>query len=172
MFLTYTAYRPTMKKVKGYNGVTLFASRYGSVRLIRQLPDEKTEMIILQEVVHLTGSFNVISQSQIMDTDVKVKPVNHYSLNLYSCHRKVIATAPLVDGFLVLDRVLDRARESTEYIDIDSNINCLPALKTTGHASRYDSEKRMQCLHCSACLGQLELEIFPTITDAPRITPK
>jgi len=81
-FITYTEYPPNPKKVKGYNGVTSFASGYGCVRLTCQLPDGKTEMIILQEVVHLPGSFNLISQSQIMDKDVKVEPVNHYGLNL------------------------------------------------------------------------------------------
>jgi hypothetical protein len=32
MFTTYTEYPPNTKKVKGYNGVTSFASGYGSVR--------------------------------------------------------------------------------------------------------------------------------------------
>jgi hypothetical protein len=86
MFITYTEYPPHMKQVKGYNGVTLFASGYGSVRLICQLPDGKTETIILQEVVHLLGLFNLILQSHIMDKDVKVEPVNHYGLILYNCH--------------------------------------------------------------------------------------
>ena len=82
MFTTYTEYPPNTQKVKGYHGVTLFASGYGSVRLTCQLPDGKTEKIILNEVLHLPGSFNLISQSQIMDQDVKVELVNHYSLNL------------------------------------------------------------------------------------------
>jgi len=103
MFITYTEYPPNTKKVKGYTGVTSFASGYGSVRLICQLPDGKPETIILQEVVHLPGSFNLISQSQIMDKDVKVEPVNHYSLNLYNRHGKLIATAPQVDGLFILD---------------------------------------------------------------------
>jgi len=107
MFITYTEYPPNTKKVKGYNGVTSFASGYGSVRLTCQLPDGKTETIILQEVVHLPGSFNLISQSQIMDKEVKVEPVNHYGPNLYTRHGKLIATAPQVDGLFVLDRVLD-----------------------------------------------------------------
>jgi hypothetical protein len=107
MFMTYTKYPLNAKKVKGYNGVTSFTSGYGSVRLICQLPDGKTETIIYQEVVHLPGSFNLISQSQIMDKDVKVEPVNHYSLNLYNRHGKLIATAPQVDGLSVLDCVLD-----------------------------------------------------------------
>ena len=64
-----------------------------------QLPDGKRETIILQEVVHLPGSFNLISQSQIMDKDVKVEPVNHYGLNLYNRHGKLIATAPQVEGY-------------------------------------------------------------------------
>jgi hypothetical protein len=77
MVITYTEYPPNTKMVKGYNGVTSFESGYESVRLICQLPDGKTETIILQGVGHLPGSFNLISQSQIMDKDVKVEPVNH-----------------------------------------------------------------------------------------------
>jgi len=141
MFITYTEYHPNTKKVKGFNGVTSFSSGYGSVRLICLLPDGKTETIILQEVVHLLGLFNLISQSQILEKDVKVKPVNHYGLNLYNRHGKLIATAPQRDGLFVLDRVLDRAPESTEYTDIDDS--CLLAVKTTGHASRHDAEKQM-----------------------------
>ena len=61
MFIAYTEYPPNTKKVEGFNGVTSFASGYGSVKLICQLPDGKTETIIIQEVVHLPGSFNLIS---------------------------------------------------------------------------------------------------------------
>jgi hypothetical protein len=107
-----------------------------------QLPDGKTETIILQDVVHLPGSFNLISQCQIMDKYVEVEPVNLYRLNLYNRHGKLIHTAPQVDGLLVLDHVLDRAPGSTQYTDIE-NDSCLLALKTTGHASQHDAEKRM-----------------------------
>jgi hypothetical protein len=62
-----------------------------------------TETIIVQEVVHLLGSFNIITQSQILDIDVKVEPANHYGLILYNRHGNLIATAPQVDGRLVLD---------------------------------------------------------------------
>jgi hypothetical protein len=72
MFLTYIEYPPNRRKLKEHNGVTSFASGYGSVRFIWQLPDGKTETIVLQEVVHFPGSFNLISRSQIMDKDVKV----------------------------------------------------------------------------------------------------
>jgi len=172
LFITYTEYPPNTKKVKWYNGVKSVASGIGSVRLTCQLPDGKMEMIILQEVVHLPGLFNLISQSQIMDKDVKVEPLNHYGLNIYNRHGKLIATAPQVDGLFVLDRVLDRAPESTEYTDIDNNNSCLLALKTTGHASQYDAEKRM-LWHCRlAQLGLKALEILPTITDAPTMTRK
>jgi len=171
MFITYTEYPPNTKKMKGYNGVTSFTSGYGSVRLVCQLPDGKKETIILQEVVHLPGSFNLISQSQIMDKDVKVEPVNHYSLNLYTRHGKLIATAPQLDGIFILDRVLDRAPGSTEYTDID-NDSCLLALKTTGHASRHDAEKRMLWHRRLAHVGRTALEILPTITDAPKMTGK
>jgi hypothetical protein len=114
MFITYPEYPPNPGSRKAYNGVTSFASGYGSLRLFCQLPDGKTEMIILKEVVHLTGWLNLISQSQIMDKNIKVEPVNHYRLNLYNRHGKLIATAPQVNGPFVLDRVLDRAPGSTE----------------------------------------------------------
>jgi len=172
MFITYTEYPPNTKKAKGYNGVTSFASGFGSVRLTCQLPDGKTETIILQEVVHLPGSFNLISQSQIMDKDVKVEPVNHYGLNLYNRHAKLIATAPQVDGLFVLDRVLDRAPGSTEYADID-NDSCLLVLTTTGHASRHDAEKRMLWHRRLAHVGLKALEILPkVVADAPTMTGK
>jgi len=171
MFISYTEYPPNTKKVKGYNGVTSFASRYGSVRLTCQLPDGKTEMIILQEVVHLPGLFNLISQSQIMDKDVKVEPVKHYSHNLYNLYGKLIATAPQVDGLFVLDRILDRAPESTEYPDNDDS--GLLALKTTGHASRHDAEKRMLWHRRLSQVGLKALEILPNVvTDAPTMTGK
>jgi len=169
MFITYTEYPPNTKKVKGYNGVTSFTSRYGSVRLSCQLPDGKTETIILQEVVHLPGSFNLISQSQIMDKDVKVEPVNHYGLNLYNHHGKLVATAPQVDGLFIEDHVLDRAPESTEYTDIDDC--CLLALKTTAHASRHNAEKRILWHHRLAHVGLKALEILPmVVSDAPKMT--
>jgi len=167
MFINYTEYPPNTKKVKGYKGVTSFASGYGSVRLTCQLPDGKTETIILQEVVHLPGSFNLISQSQIMDKDVKVEPVNHYDLNLYNRYGKLIVTAPQVDGLFVLDQAL----ESTEYTNIDDS--CLLTLKTTGHASRHDAEKRILWHRRLAHVGLKALEILPkVVTDAPRMTGK
>ena len=140
MFITYTEYPSISKQVEGYNGVTSFASGYGSVRLIWQLPDGKMETIIPQDVVHLPGRFNLISQSQIMDKDVKVQPVNHYSLNLINRHGNFIATAHQVDGLFVLDWVLDQVLESAiDYTDIDNNSSCLLALITDGHASRHDA---------------------------------
>jgi len=173
MFITYTEYPPNSEKVKEYNGVTSFESGYRSVRLICQLPDGKMETIILQEVVHLPGSFNLISESHIMDKDVKVEPVNHYGPNLYNRHGKLIATAPQVDGLFVLDCVLDRAPGSTEYTDIDNNNSCLLVLKTTGHASRHDAEKRILWQRPLAHVGLKALEILPkVVTDAPTMTGK
>jgi hypothetical protein len=146
----------------------IVVSGYGSVRLICQLPDGMTELIILQEVVYMPESFNLISQSQITDKDVKVDPMNHYSLNLDNHHGKLTATAPQVDGLFILDRVLER--ESTEYTDIDDS--CLLALMMTGHASRHEEEKRM-LLHLHQAHGDFKaLEILPTITDAPKMTGK
>jgi len=107
--------------VKGYNAGTLFAFGYGSVRLIGQLPDGKTEMIILIEVVHLLGSINVISQCRIMVKGIKVELANHYGLDLHNCQSKLIATTAQVNRLCVLDQDLDRASESTKYTNIDNN---------------------------------------------------
>jgi hypothetical protein len=96
-----------------------------------------TEMIRFREVVHLPMSFNLISLAPIIAKDVKVESVNRYSLILYKCHVKLIATAPWVNGLFVLDR----APELTEYTNIDDS--CLLAFKTSGHASRHDAEKQM-----------------------------
>jgi hypothetical protein len=71
-----------------------------------------------------------------MDKDVKVEPVNHYSVNVYNRHCMLIATAPQVGGLFVLDGVRDQ--ESTQYTDVDDS--CLLSLKTTVHASRHDAE--------------------------------
>jgi len=131
MFITDTEYPPITNKVKGNNGVTSFASQYGSVTLICLRPDGKRETIIHHEVVHLLRLFSLISQSQIMDKDIKVEPVNYYGLNLNNCHGTLIDTTPLVDGLFVLDRVLHW--ESTEYTDI--NDSCLQPLKMTGYES-------------------------------------
>jgi hypothetical protein len=49
------------------------------------VPYGKAETILLQ-VVHLLGTFRLISQSQIMDKDAKVESVNHYGLNLNHRH--------------------------------------------------------------------------------------
>jgi len=169
MFITYTEYLPNMKKLTGYNGVRLFESGYGSVKLVCQLRDGKMETIILQEVVYLMGSCNLISQSQIMDKDIKVDPVNHYSPNLFNRHCKLITTAPQVDGLFVLDRVPDR--ESTEYTDLDNS--CLLALNTTGHASRHYAEMWMLWHRRLAHVGLQPLEILPkVVADAPKITGK
>lgn len=51
----------------------------------------------------MLGSDNLISYSQITDSDVKVKQVNSYGPNLYNCEGQLIATAPHVDGLFMLD---------------------------------------------------------------------
>ena len=172
MFITYTEYSPNTKKVMGYDGVTSFASSYAMVRTNRQLPDGTTETIILQEVVHLPGSFNLISWSQMMDKDDKVELVNHYGLNLHNLLGKLTATAPQVDGGFILEWVLDRAPEWTEYTNIDHD-SCLLAFIKTAYASRHDAEKRMLSHHCLAHIGLKASEILLRVVgEAPIMTGK
>jgi hypothetical protein len=58
-----------------------------------------------------SGAFARVVQTHLTVSDhvkdVKVEPVNHYGLNLYNRHGKLIATAPKVDGLWVLNHVLD-----------------------------------------------------------------
>jgi len=164
--ITYTEQPPSTNEVQWYNGVTWFASGNGSVRLLCQLPDGRTETIILQEVVHLPGLFKFISHSGVMDKDVKVEQVNHSSLSLYNRHSVLIATAPHGNGRFVLDLVLDGALESTEYTDIGNHICRLP-LKMTAHASRQDAEKRMLWYRRLAQIGLKALEILPKVVANP-----
>jgi hypothetical protein len=107
-----------------------------------------------------------------MDKDVNVDPVNHYSLNLYNRHPKLIATAPQVDGLFVLDRILDRAPGSTKYTDID-NDSGLWALKTTGHASQHDAEKQILLHRRLAHVSLKALKLLPKVVeDVPKMTGK
>jgi hypothetical protein len=167
MFITCTEYPLNMKSVKGYNGVTSSASGYGSARSTCQLQDGKTETIILQEVMHLLALFNLISQFQIMDNDIRVEPVNHYGLNLNNRHHKLIPTAPQVYGLFVLDG----APKTTAYTDLDDR--CLLALSPSGHASQHDAEKWMLLYHHLAHVGLKALEILlKVISNAPKMTAK
>jgi hypothetical protein len=127
-------------------------------------------MIILREVVHLQPVFNLISQSQIMNKDAEVEPVNHCCLNLYKFHCELIATAPQVNELFILDCILNRAPELTEYTKIDDR--CLLALTNTGYAARHDTMKRLLSHHRLAHVRIKKLEILPTITDAARMTGK
>jgi hypothetical protein len=103
-----------------------------------------------------------------MDKYVKDEPVNHYCLNLYNRHGKLIARAPQVDRLVVLDRALDR--QLTEYTDIDDSFP--RALKTTGHASQHNGEKRMSWHRRLAPVGLKAVELLPTITNASKMTRK
>jgi len=147
-FTSYTQYPPNTKTVKEYNRVTSFASGYWSVWVNCPLRDGSTDTIVLQEVVHLSGSFNLISQSQIMEKNVIVKPVNHCGLNLYNSHGKFVATAPQVDGLFGLDRVLSCTLESTEYTDID-NYSCKRHLRRW--RMHLDMRQTTRCNGTPAC---------------------
>jgi len=171
MFSTYTKLPAKTNQEKGHTNVISFASGYGSIRLICELPDGKTETIILQEVVHSRVLFNLISQSQIIDKDVSVEPVNHYGLILYNCHGKSSATAPAVDGLLTLDQVQDQVLELTEYTNMN-NDSCLLRLTMTGHVSRHHEENCILWHRHLANIGIKALGILLMITDAPRMTGK
>jgi hypothetical protein len=155
--------------VKGYYEVKSLTSGYGSVRLTSQLSDVKKQTIIRQEVVHLPGLFNLISQSQIMAKDIKVEQVNHYGLNRYTRYDKLIATAPQIDGLFVLDRVLEL--ESSQYTDSDDSY--LLALTTTEYACRHNPQKKI-LWHCRRVhIGLKAVEILANVVaDAPKMTGK
>jgi hypothetical protein len=84
----------------------------------------------------------------------------------------MIATAPQVDGHWALNQVRHRTPVSIQYTDIDNNNTSQLALKTTGHASRRNAEKRMSWHRHMAHVSQMAFEILPTITDTSKITEK
>jgi hypothetical protein len=84
-----TKYLPNTNQEMGNNWVIMFPSGYWSIRLICQLQDGKTEIIILQEVVHFLPSCNLIPQSQMMDLNINVELVDHYNLIYYNYYANV-----------------------------------------------------------------------------------
>jgi hypothetical protein len=77
----------------------------------------------------------------------------------------VNATAPQVDGLLILDQVLDCPRELTEYIDIN-NDSWLLALTMTGQASRHNAARGTLWKCRLAHVGLKALEIVPKVAAA------
>jgi hypothetical protein len=130
--------------------------------------------------MHQPGSFNLISQSTIMDKDVRVESVNHYGLNLYNRHGKLIATAPQVGGLFVLDRVMDSEESKTVTVDIAgaavaevATESCMVALKTIGHPTKSAAARRILWHRRLAHVGLKALDITPKVVEGmPALTGK
>jgi len=105
----------------------------------------------------------------MMNKDINVKLVNHYSLNLFNHHEILIASTPPINGLFILNSVHDRALESQEYSDID-NTSCLWPLKVTGHALRHDVEKQMLWHRHIAHVGLNSLDNVVMNTYIPKMT--
>lgn len=181
-FSHYTAYSPGSRKVKGFNNEETDIAGFGEVRLVSRLPDGRSEKIVLQNVLHQPGSFNLISQSTLMDKDVCIETINHYGLNIYNPHGKLIATAPQIGGLFVLDRDMESEEPKAALADggdvvgslarMDSE-SCLVALKTTGQPSKELVARRILWHRRLAHVGLKALDIAPTVVeDMPKVVGK
>ena len=143
-FADYTPYPPETQLVRGFNGASEYAAGYGQIKLITRLPDGRQNSIVLSKVIHMPGSYNLISQSSIMDRGVKVECVNHYGMNLYNRNGTMVATALQVRGLFLLDLVQPNTTPAaTVSIDSDPDAVSMIALKTTGHATARGSSQIM-----------------------------
>ena len=147
-FVNYTPYPPKTQLVRGFNGASEYAAGYGQVKLIAELPDGRQKTIVLAKVAHMLGSYNIISQSAIIDKGVKVECINHYGLNLYNRNGTMTTTAPQVKGLFLLDFV-QQSTTGTQAagmsIDSDSDLDAISMIapKTTGHAAARGSLQLM-----------------------------
>ena len=172
LFVSYTPYVTKQKKVRGFNGKEWFAAGYGNVRLMARLPDGETAVIILQDAIHLPGTFNLISQSVLMDKDVKVESINHYGLNLYSPNGKLIATAPQIGGLFVLDLELGNSQPPRDagVVGTYEDVAGIVALRAVGHGSSAEASRLILWHRRLAHLGLKGLEKLPLVAiDVPRL---
>ena len=79
--ITYTDCTKNGTNGMGYTGIILLVAWYESVRLFCLQLDGKTEILKLEKVVDWPGIFDLSSQSQIVDNNVKVQLVHHHLLN-------------------------------------------------------------------------------------------
>ena len=145
------------------------------MRLTARLPNGKMGNIVLQGVIHLPGTFNLISQSVLMDKDVRVESVNHYGLNLYGRDGKLVASAPQIGGLFVLDQVMTDSTPPVSMGIGDSyhDVAGIVALRAVGHGSMAEASKLILWHRCLAHLGLKGLERVPLVaTDIPRLHGK
>lgn len=119
------------------------------------------ETIIPEEVVHVLGSFNVISLTQILEKDVKVKLFGHYVLNYNKRHVTLIATAPQVDGLFCL-HFMSELIKCTNF----NGGSGLVGVNMAGYALWYNTEKQILWRHHLAHDNLKILVMLATISNA------
>jgi hypothetical protein len=58
---------------------------YGDVRLTLQLPGGRRRMhgVVVRNVLHIEGAYSSLSQSRLMDKELRIVPVNGYGIKIY-----------------------------------------------------------------------------------------
>jgi len=58
---------------------------YGDVRLTLRLPGGRRHMheVVVRNVLHIEGAYSSLSQSRVMDKELRIVPVNGYGIKIY-----------------------------------------------------------------------------------------
>ena len=98
----------------------------------------------------MPGSYNLISQSSIMDKGVKVECVNYQGPNLYDRNGTMVATALQVEGLFLFDQAHSVANGSTSMsTDSDPEVISMTTLRTARHATARGSSQLMASPACT-----------------------
>ena len=59
-------------------------------------------MVLIHGIIYVKGAYNLLSMSRLMDRGYRVKPINHYGINVCS-EKHFLAVAPQIDSLFVLN---------------------------------------------------------------------
>jgi hypothetical protein len=103
VFQTFLPLKDGVRKVNGFEGSEKSAKGIGTIRLPMRLPSGKVSYAVIQNVLYIPESVNLISQDMIMDRGIRIELINGYGANLYSNTDEMVATAPQIHRMLPFD---------------------------------------------------------------------
>jgi hypothetical protein len=153
----------TPTEIQGFDKRTVKAYGRGNVTLQMRLPDGHQIPTRITNVWYIPNSFNLVSQSKLMDANFSMEIINHYGINIYAPSGSLAATAPQLNGLFCLDIVHDTSKS----VGMD-RINAAPivtAIKETGFATTKEATQATLWHRCLCHLGPRALKLLPTMTD-------
>jgi hypothetical protein len=100
VFQTFLPLKEGVRKVNGFEGSEKSAKGIGTIRLPMRLPGGKVSYAVIQNVLYIPESVNLISQGMIMDRGIWIDLINGCGANLYSNPGEMVATAPQIHRML------------------------------------------------------------------------